>query len=285
MQPLGGLILVGGALYGAASTGGADGIGAVYRLDTDGGNYQILASFPDAAGGNPSASLVQASDGKLYGSSSKYPLTPLIFRIDSSDAFEVVDSLPPTKGQAPLSAFVEGPDAALYAVAQFGGANGKGAVVRLDPGTGEVTVLHDFDGTDGLQPRAGLLLASDDWSTAGGGGGDNSLGTLFRIDTQGSFEKLWDFTGDEGASPNATLTEASDHFFYGSASGGGAGTGTIFQLDPASGVTSVHDVQAPTASNRSPRSWSTRRDPSMEPRRAGERTSTERSFRSRRPES
>ncbi len=247
LQPQGGLILSGGVLYGTARTGGTDNIGAVYRLDTDGGNFQVLASLLDPAGGYPSSSLVQASDGNLYGSSSKNgaTTTALMFRIDASDAFEIVKPLAPTEALAPLSAFTEGPDGALYAVAEGGGAHLMGTVIRLDPASTDVTVLHDFDGTDGLQPRAGLLLASDDLLYgAAVGGGDNSLGTLFRIDTKGTFSKLWDFTGDEGASPNATLTEGSDHFFYGSASGGGGGTGTIFRLDPSTGVTSVHDMQA-----------------------------------------
>src|SRR5262249_41836246 len=90
IQPLGRLVRSAGALYGMTYAGGADNIGAVYRLDTDGGNYQVLASLLDPAGGYPSSSLVQASDGSFYGSSSKNgaTTTPMVFRIDPSDAFE-----------------------------------------------------------------------------------------------------------------------------------------------------------------------------------------------------
>ncbi len=239
--PRGGLVLANGSLYGAASLGGAEIRGAVYRLDPSGNNYEVLASFEDPEGGQSRGALVEASDGKLYGTTT---LNNTVFRIGPSDAFEVFHRLLPSEGQDVLGGLATGPDGALYGAAQDGGANGKGSVFRLDVASGQLDVLHSFDGLGGQGPIGGLLLGSDDLlygSTADGGA--NIVGTLFRIDTSGSFTKLWDFTGADGASPHAPLTEGLDGFFYGTAYIGGGGGGTVFRLDPTTGVTLVRTLE------------------------------------------
>jgi uncharacterized repeat protein (TIGR03803 family) len=59
-----------GNLYGSTLQGGASGLGIVFKLTTN-GTETILHAFAGASdGANPTANLVQGSDGNLYGSTS-----------------------------------------------------------------------------------------------------------------------------------------------------------------------------------------------------------------------
>ncbi|NJM25060.1 MAG: hypothetical protein HC859_05700 [Bacteroidia bacterium] len=71
-----GSLIVGsdGALYGVTQMGGAFNFGTVFRIDADGSHYQVLHNFSDSTGvvhqgssGNPQGTLVQATDGTLFG--------------------------------------------------------------------------------------------------------------------------------------------------------------------------------------------------------------------------
>ncbi|MEO8147788.1 MAG: choice-of-anchor tandem repeat GloVer-containing protein, partial [Bacteroidia bacterium] len=58
-----------GLLYGVASNGGANGSGVIYSLNTTGNVYSKVHEFNplNCESANPDASLIQASDGLLYG--------------------------------------------------------------------------------------------------------------------------------------------------------------------------------------------------------------------------
>jgi uncharacterized repeat protein (TIGR03803 family) len=58
-----------GPLYGTTEFHGQNGSGTAFKLNPDGSGFTILRNFPGAEGDgqNPSASMVQGSDGALYG--------------------------------------------------------------------------------------------------------------------------------------------------------------------------------------------------------------------------
>src|SRR6266571_4177312 len=55
-----------GNLYGTTQSGGASGVGTVYKLEPS-GTFTVLHSFDSSDGANPTAGLVQDSAGNLYG--------------------------------------------------------------------------------------------------------------------------------------------------------------------------------------------------------------------------
>src|SRR5262249_27165336 len=61
-------------------------------------------------------------------------------------------------------------------------------------------------------------------------GGASNLGTVFRLQTDGTLTLLAIFTGTNGANPSGTLALAGDGNFYGTTFVGGLGYGTIFKL-------------------------------------------------------
>ena len=69
-DPRGGLVLSEGTLYGTTRTGGAAGLGTVFRLNVDGTGYTVMAQFTGDNGANPSFSLV-LSDRTIYGTTAQ----------------------------------------------------------------------------------------------------------------------------------------------------------------------------------------------------------------------
>ena len=59
-----------GKLYGMTREGGSNGAGTIFSYDPATSAYTQLKDFDDTNGANPYGSLVQASDGKLYGMTS-----------------------------------------------------------------------------------------------------------------------------------------------------------------------------------------------------------------------
>ena len=101
--------------------------------------------------------------------------------------------------------------------------------------------LHSFQGTDGAEPVAGLVLGSDGnfYGTTSLGGTSN-LGTVFRITPAGTLTTLVSFIGSNGRNPVAGLLLGSDNNFYGTTRGGGTSDlGTVFRMTPGGALTTV----------------------------------------------
>jgi uncharacterized repeat protein (TIGR03803 family) len=83
------------------------------------------------------------------------------------------------------------------------------------------TTLHSFDGTDGGQPFAGLVQATNGnlyGTTAGGGANGN--GTVFEITPSGTLTTLHSFHRTDGSTPTGALVQATTGRgdFYGTGS-------------------------------------------------------------------
>jgi uncharacterized repeat protein (TIGR03803 family) len=110
------------------------------------------------------------------------------------------------------------------------------------------TRLHSFDGTDGNNPYAALVQATDGHlygTTAfGGASGD---GTVFTVTTSGSLTSLHSFDGSDGDQPYAGLIQATNGQLYGTALAGGANEGcfsttcgVVFKITPRGALTTLY---------------------------------------------
>lgn len=228
-----------GQFYGTTSYGGRHGWGSVFRLTAQ-GQLTVLHSFDNDGhdGHGPGqASLIQARDGELYGSTQGGGEHGLgtVFRLRADGSLTVLHSFQGPDGRAPSSALIEAPDGQFYGVTAGGGAYRRGTVYRLGR-DGGVTVLHAFSGRhgDGADPAGDLLLARDGrlyGVTQRGGRYDG--GTVYRIGLDGTFSRLHSFNpaGPDGHMPWAGLVETNDGEFYGSTYQGGAhDAGGIFRI-------------------------------------------------------
>jgi uncharacterized repeat protein (TIGR03803 family) len=240
-EPRGGLMQGGdGNLYGTMADGGTNFDGTVFRITTN-GVFTPLYSFTGGHDGTfPEATLVQAADGNLYGTTYQGGINNgisgygTVFRITTNGNLTPLYSFTNgTDGAHPSAGLVPANDGNLYGTTADGGTNGYGSVFRIT--TNDVfTPLYSFtDGHDGADPEAALVQASDGnlYGTAYAGG-TNGYGTLFQITTNGVFTPLYSFTGGhDGADPFAGLVQAGDGNLYGTASGGGTNfDGTVFEL-------------------------------------------------------
>jgi uncharacterized repeat protein (TIGR03803 family) len=76
--------------------------------------------------------------------------------------------------------------------------------------SGELTVLHDFDGADGSDPRAGVTREANGnlYGTTFGGGADHYYGTIYRLEPNGTETVLYSFPNKfpQGNYPSLDLT-------------------------------------------------------------------------------
>ena len=182
-----------GTLYGTTLTGGNSGIGTIFKLSTNGTDYSVLWNFSRTGGDGirPFAALMQASDGALYGSTTA------------------------------------------------GGAYSNGTIFRLML-DGSLTTVHQFVGydLDGVYPTKKLIEATDGLlygtsygSVAIGGTNFYNVGTIFRINKNGSnYAVLLNLSGNSHTP--VELVEGNDGVLYGINEGGSTGGyGAIFRVN------------------------------------------------------
>jgi uncharacterized protein (TIGR03437 family) len=149
-NPLGGLIQGSDCnFYGITLGGGptANSSGTVYRI-TPGGVYTVLYSFSSAAGApllnghSPRVGLVQASNGKLYGATTRGGVYDwgTIFEVDLAGNFRVVYNLnnPGKAGGGPTTTLLQASDGNLWgtdAIPTVYALNIAGTVVQPKPFT------------------------------------------------------------------------------------------------------------------------------------------------------
>ncbi len=228
--------------------------------------YSFGAQTDD--GSFPLATITAGGDGNLYGTTSYGGANGggTVFRLSTTGAESTLYSFHSVSGSGscpdgsvPSAALVKGPDGNFYGTTAAGGANCNrtstpaGTVFRITP-DGALTTLYSFCSTggdactDGAQPVGSLVVGSDGelYGTTSLGG-VSSLGSIFRISTDGQFTRLYSFcaTGapicPDGVGPQAGLVLGQDGNFYGTTvSDGDNGGGTVFSITPAGQLTTLY---------------------------------------------
>jgi uncharacterized repeat protein (TIGR03803 family) len=235
-----------GAIYGTTSIGGTNNLGTVFTMNKAGSGYRVLYSFgslPDAA--NPQAGLIQGRDGFLYGTTEFGGSNNLgtVYRLGADGSnYAILHHFrgASADGSAPDAAVVQGSDGWLYGTSSLGGTNDAGSVFKLNTNGSGYFVLYSFSGVagDGQNPDTELIQGSDGvlYGTTHFGG-SNNVGTIFKINTNGSsYAVLHTFssTGGDGQIPLAGLMEGAGGLLYSTTYlGGSGGAGAIFQLNKA----------------------------------------------------
>jgi uncharacterized repeat protein (TIGR03803 family) len=246
----GGIILGSdGRLYGTSEAGGNQNGGTVYGLNRDGTDFQVLHHFAGADGGFPSAGLVEAGDGFLYGVT-REPLAGMIFKVAKSGAgYQIIKALDRLlDGASPQAALIEGSDGFLYGATPIGGSFDRGTIFRTSKDGLSFTVVRHMQ-TNAADPRGilGRLLEGTDqalYGTTHAGGNDNR-GTVFKINKDGTaYAVLHHFmVAEKVSSPMASLVEGRDGALYGTAQYDDTNyAGAVFKLEKdGSGFMLVHE--------------------------------------------
>ena len=220
-------------------------------------NLTTLYSFSNSDGANPAAGLVQGSNGNFYGTTAQggTPDDGTVFQITPSGTLTTLYNFQGSNGNSPWASLIQASDGNFYGTTTVGGSpacpGGCGVVFQITP-SGGYTVLYGFSRTDGSQPEAGLMQATDGnlYGTTFFGGVQNS-GTIFKLSLSGTLTTLHSFCSQpnctDGKWPAAALVQGSDGNLYGMTQNGGTsgncnpdGCGTVFQITPAGALTTLH---------------------------------------------
>jgi uncharacterized repeat protein (TIGR03803 family) len=241
--PYGGVILgKQGALYGTTYTGGAAGVGTVYKvLRTRKATETVLYNFGGQQDGcYPSQeNLVLAKDGTLYGTT--YSCGPsangTVFKIapDGTETIIHAFNADGSDGVNPYGGLIFDKAGNIYGTTYQGGTKGFGTVYKITP-TGAESVVYSFkgDGTDGTNPYGGVVV--DPKGNIYGTtylGGTKGFGTVFKITPSGTETVLHSFTDTDGSHPYAGVIRDKKGVLYGTTvNGGDFGYGTVFKIVP-----------------------------------------------------
>ena len=256
-------------LYGTTYGGGSDYPGTVFKI-TPSGALTTLYSFCSQSnctdGRNPTAGLVRAANGDLYGTTyyggeSASANCPngcgTIFRITPSGTFTRLHSFCSlsncTDGAYPYAALVQATNGDLYGTTYGGGAENGGTIFEVTP-SGMLTTQYSFCSqagcTDGQSPNAGLVQDTngDIYGTTTSGGA-SGYGALFSLSVGlGPFVKTQTTSGKVGAAVKIlgnNLTHTSSVTFNGTAAVFTASASEITTTVPTGATTGIVQVVTP----------------------------------------
>lgn len=190
-----------GLLYGTTTYGGLYGNGSVYQISTNGIFSSIFSFTNGSDGANPWQGLALGTNGLLYGTAGggnyygQYSIyAGVIYNLTTNGVYENLHSFSfPAEGALPGPLVQAAGGTGFFGMTQFGGTN---------------------------------LDAEDQYGNLIG------CGTIFRINTNGTFSSIFSFSGTNGAGPSGPLLRGADNHLYGMAQGGiqfaETNTGSIF---------------------------------------------------------
>ena len=258
-----------GLFYGTTLKGGtntASPSGTVFQINTNGGSYAVLHSFPESITQDGSLStpgLVEdhTNPGNFFGLTDAGGTNGgygTVFRIKPDGTYTVLHTFAGNPDGAIKNVYsyagqlLQGKDGNFYGTTPLGGTNTaglQGTVFQINS-TGDVTILHSFTGAyDGNQPMGGLVQASDGnfYGTTyanGTNSAGSAYGTVFRLNiTNGVLTTLHTFVGGsfDGAEPEGALVQGLDGNLYGTTSGGGThSAGVVFRISSGGSYTNLH---------------------------------------------
>jgi uncharacterized repeat protein (TIGR03803 family) len=248
------LVEVGTTLYGVTPNTISSGYGTVFKVNTNGGGYQILHNFGSIAndGQTPVGPLAlvgstlygvtsgggQYSDGAIFQINTDGSGYQIIFSFNILNSEGFSPSSPLTAVGSTLYGFNTG----------NGGDPNAGGIFKINTDGSGFQILRNFTGglSDGYGPAGGLTIVGSSLYGVTSDGGTYGVGTVFKIGFDGSgYQVIYNFDNSVVGSPinpgiGLTLVGST---LYGTTYYGGEFTyGTIYHLQTdGSGFTVDHD--------------------------------------------
>lgn len=246
-----------GSFYGTTSKGGANDLGAVFRMDAA-GNETALYSFRGGTdGAYPEQALALDSKGNLYGTTQNGGNTGcyeelgcgVVFKINSAGKETILYAFSGySDGAHPDSTLLIDAQGNVYGTTYDGGtgyeSSGGGVIFKIDP-SGHETVLYAFTkGTDGGAPSGQIVRDEEGniYGTTQFAGNSNfcyggGCGTVYKFNVSSlALTSLYSFQGfpNDGQMPLGGVIRDSAGNLYGSTyQGGSDDAGVVFVVSPS----------------------------------------------------
>ena len=241
-----------GSVYGMAPTGGAYGLGTIYKILQRNGasDLQVLHAFTggaDGAAGSAGRMILRhghlygaVTAGGTYGSGVVFELST---RGDRALNFRTIYSFRgQPDGSFPYGALLFDGVGNIYGTTYYGGANGIGSVYQLSPraiGEWDESVLYSFqEGSDGNSPISNLVAdgVGNLYGTTSEGG--LGRGTIFKLSPAGSGKWIetvvhaFEGPPDGGFAYNGMVVDAFGNFYGATVHGGDEDDGAVYKFTP-----------------------------------------------------
>ncbi len=241
-------------IVGITMTEGYADTGAMFRMDMDASNYQVMHSFiaDNLDGTYPSYNTLVRD---LIDPNVLYGTTPsggtygagTIFRMNKDGSGYAVLHI--------FDRYLEGATSycrltqynnVLYGTASAGGQYNYGTIFRMNTDGSGFQVMHHFQTgvTNGRAPYGSLLLDGTTlYGMTSSGGVNSTLGTIFKIEVDGTgFVLIKSFGTVHGTAPRGSLIQSGTVLYGMTYSGGAYNYGTIFKVNKdGSGYTVLRD--------------------------------------------
>ena len=245
------LVLSGNTLYGTAYQGGSAGNGTVFAINTDGSGFTNLHTFnalvsnTNSDGARPFAGLIR-SGNRLFGAASGGGSggNGTLFAMNTDGTgFTNLHSFTYADGGYPYAPLLLSDDT-LYGTTYNGGQYGQGTVFAINTNGTGFTNVYSFTGdpTDGANPNGSVVVFGGTLFGATDYGGTANLGTLFRVNPDGSaFTNLFSFNYGSPNIPYGGVAESDGKLYGTTYLGGRSGVGVVFRVNSdGSDYTNLH---------------------------------------------
>ena len=137
-------------------------MGTLFKFNPSNSSFTKILDFDNSKGGSASGSLIQASDGMIYGLTSAGGNSNfgVIFQYNpNTDVYTVKHYFNNSDGRQPMGSLLEASDGCLYGLTSYGGTNDHGVIFKYDPINSTFTKLFDFNGpVSGSNPKYTNLI-------------------------------------------------------------------------------------------------------------------------------
>jgi len=276
-SPNGNIVMDGsGNIYGVCTSGGTLGGGSVWQFSKNSNTISQVAPFPAGSG----LAIVPEADGiaidsagNLFGTTAGTPLAGdygTVWEVGfEHNSVQTLGLFANTDGSVPVGSIVLDSNDDIFGETEYGGANnnggtpaGLGAIYEVVNGSGAITNLASFDGTNGEYPAGGLVTDSSGnlFGVASKGGTVTTqvpagAGNVFEM-AKGSnaITPLASFNHTNGQLPEGgVLVDSSGNIFGTTSAGGSQSGGTVFEIGSGGSVSGSSNETA-TAKFKSPAS-------------------------------
>jgi uncharacterized repeat protein (TIGR03803 family) len=182
-NPWAGLVLSGSTLYGTTASGGTNGSGTVFAVNTDGSGITNLHSFTGGIGGSGPHAGLTLSGNTLYGTTAGGGTsshgTLFAINTDGSGFTSLYSFTGGSDGADPESDLILSGNT-LYGTAKSGGSSGNGTVfsftlpsillanpLKLPGGSFQFSFLHIAGSTNTVFATTNVALAFSNWASLG----------------------------------------------------------------------------------------------------------------------
>ena len=242
-----------GNVYGMTPTGGAYGLGTIYKIHgaTHGDwAFSVIHTFTGGAdGATGSAGRMVLRRGRLYGAATAGGTygSGVVFELAKTGVgewdFRALYSFQgQPDGSFPYGALLFDASGNIYGTTYYGGTNGIGAVYKLSPrpvGEWEENVIYSFQGgTDGNSPISNLVfdVAGNLYGTTSEGG--LGRGTIFELSPIGGGQwtetvvHLFQGPPDGAFAYNGMVVDQFGNFYGATVHGGENDDGCVYKFTP-----------------------------------------------------